>query len=110
MLEDVLKFKLPPEYPIDKSHLGTLFALDKTKDGKFYLEEVIDFAAIYGEKQANNPGAVDFMVCCIGKVKLALHLACGVGKIEGVPGLLYDSDVEPSVTPPRRSVVCKLVC
>jgi len=58
----VLKFKIPPEYPVDRSHLGTLFALDKTKDGKFYLEEIIDFAAIYSEKQIANPGAVDFTV------------------------------------------------
>jgi len=58
----LLRFKVPSEYPIDLTHLGTLFALDKSKDGKFYIEEIIDFAAMYSEKQAANLGAVDFVV------------------------------------------------
>jgi hypothetical protein len=62
VLEDILKFSRPREYPVDPTHLGTLFVMDQTKDGKFWVEEIVDFAALYAEKQQSLAAAVDFLV------------------------------------------------
>jgi hypothetical protein len=60
-LEDVMKFKPPRETPLDMSHLGTLFVMDKQKDGKFDLKELSSFVALYHEHQANDRGTADFL-------------------------------------------------
>lgn len=49
------------EHPLDPSHLGTLFMLDQTKDGKFYFDELTDFAATYSERLAADTGSVNFV-------------------------------------------------
>lgn len=36
--------------------------MDQTKDGKFWVEEIVDFAALYAEKQNAFAAAVDFVV------------------------------------------------
>lgn len=36
--------------------------MDQTKDGKFWVEEIVDFAALYAEKQSTLAAAVDFLV------------------------------------------------
>lgn len=49
------------EHPLDPGHLGTLFMLDQTKDGKFYFDEITDFAAIYSDRLAADTGSVNFV-------------------------------------------------
>ena len=49
------------EHPLDPGHLGTLFMLDQTKDGKFYFDEITDFAATYSERLAADTGSVNFV-------------------------------------------------
>lgn len=61
VLDDVLKIKPPREYPLETAHLGTLFIMDKDKDGKFSLHDLIDFATLYHERQARQD-VVDFLV------------------------------------------------
>jgi hypothetical protein len=37
--------------------------MDQTKDGKFYVQEIVDFAALYSERQLMHSGVtVDFLV------------------------------------------------
>lgn len=61
VLDDVLKIKPPREYPLETAHLGTLFIMDKDKDGKFSVHDLIDFATLYHERQARQD-VVDFLV------------------------------------------------
>jgi hypothetical protein len=46
---------------VDTTHLGTLFVLDKTKDGKFDFQEVLDFGKLYIERESSNTDS-DFQV------------------------------------------------
>jgi len=61
-----LKIKPPREYPLETTHLGTLFIMDKDKDGKFSLHDLVDFATLYHERQARQD-VVDFLVSSIPK-------------------------------------------
>ena len=72
-LKDLSLFKNNKENPIDFTHVGTLFVLDQTKDGKFYLEELIDFANLYFEKLNNHKATVDFMVMDLVLSEHSLH-------------------------------------
>lgn len=56
-----MKFKPPRETPLDLSHLGTLFVMDKQKDGKFDLKELSSFVALYYDRQASDRGTADFL-------------------------------------------------
>lgn len=60
-LTDMQKFEQPrnSDTSLDKTHLGTLFLMDKTKDGRFTLEEIQQFADLYFERQAANTNTVD---------------------------------------------------
>lgn len=49
------------EHPLDPGHLGTLFMLDQTKDGRFYFDEIMDLAATYSERLAADTGSVNFV-------------------------------------------------
>lgn len=49
------------EHPLDPGHLGTLFMLDQTKDGRFFFEEIMDLAATYSERLAADTGSVNFV-------------------------------------------------
>jgi len=63
-LEDILRFQSPPAHPtqdLDLTHLGTLFVMERSKTGKFYLDEVIAFVTLYLEKHAKNKTNVDFL-------------------------------------------------
>ena len=55
------KFEQPrnSDISLDKTHLGTLFMIDKTKDGRFTKEEILQFVDLYFERQAANTNAVD---------------------------------------------------
>jgi len=60
-LSDMLKFKQPRNRDImlDPNHLGLIFVLDDSKDGRFYLKDIHKFADLYFERQASNPNVVD---------------------------------------------------
>jgi len=54
-LDDLRNFKQPRGRdiePLDPNHLGTLFVLDKSKDGRFFVEELIEFIHLYFDRQA----------------------------------------------------------
>eukprot|EP01126_Amoeba_proteus_P057874 TRINITY_DN740_c0_g2_i1.p1 TRINITY_DN740_c0_g2~~TRINITY_DN740_c0_g2_i1.p1 ORF type:complete len:155 (+),score=34.94 TRINITY_DN740_c0_g2_i1:211-675(+) len=55
------KFEQPrnSDISLDKTHLGTLFMIDKSKDGRFYLDEIKQFVDLYFERQAANANTVD---------------------------------------------------
>jgi len=56
-LDDLRNFKQPRGNeiePLDPSHLGTLFVLDKSKDGRFFIEELIEFIHMYFDRQASK--------------------------------------------------------
>eukprot|EP01121_Diplochlamys_sp_Union-15-3_P000867 TRINITY_DN10728_c0_g1_i2.p1 TRINITY_DN10728_c0_g1~~TRINITY_DN10728_c0_g1_i2.p1 ORF type:complete len:189 (-),score=18.94 TRINITY_DN10728_c0_g1_i2:73-639(-) len=60
----MLKFQKPNAHPaqdLDLTHLGTLFVMDKSRSGKFYAEEIIDFCTLYLERHAKNKTNVDFL-------------------------------------------------
>eukprot|EP01124_Arcella_intermedia_P017685 TRINITY_DN24501_c0_g1_i1.p1 TRINITY_DN24501_c0_g1~~TRINITY_DN24501_c0_g1_i1.p1 ORF type:complete len:235 (-),score=51.77 TRINITY_DN24501_c0_g1_i1:49-753(-) len=63
ILSDIQKFKQPPnaDITLDCTHLGTLFAIAKTKDGRFYCDEIIDFVHLYFERQAQKTNTVDIV-------------------------------------------------
>lgn len=62
-LSDIQKFKQPRNRDImlDPNHLGTIFVLDNSKEGRFYLKDIQKFADLYFERQANNPNIVDIV-------------------------------------------------
>jgi len=51
-LNDLHKFKQPKdiEFTLDSHHLGTLFALNKSKDGRFYLDDIVDLIHLYFDR------------------------------------------------------------
>jgi len=83
-LEDILRFQSPPAHPtqdLDLTHLGTLFVMERSKTGKFYLDEVIAFVTLYLEKHAKNKTNVDFLVCIIeGCLRISVLLIVLVRK------------------------------
>ena len=44
VLSDVLSINLPEEYPFNFFHLGNLFNMDQNKDGRFSLEDLLQFS------------------------------------------------------------------
>eukprot|EP01132_Coremiostelium_polycephalum_P006770 gene6770-8395_t len=50
----------PRDCTIDTSHLGTLFAIDKRLTGRFYENDIIDFAKIYASQALHNGRKDDF--------------------------------------------------
>ena len=44
-LSDVLSITLPDDYIFNFHHLGNLFCLDANKDGRFSLEDFLEFSA-----------------------------------------------------------------
>eukprot|EP01098_Paradermamoeba_levis_P008170 TRINITY_DN3386_c0_g1_i1.p1 TRINITY_DN3386_c0_g1~~TRINITY_DN3386_c0_g1_i1.p1 ORF type:complete len:226 (-),score=50.98 TRINITY_DN3386_c0_g1_i1:82-759(-) len=46
VLDEIIQIQPLREHPIDLTHLGTLFVLDKNLDGKFSVQECIDFAEL----------------------------------------------------------------
>eukprot|EP00026_Physarum_polycephalum_P009953 Phypoly_transcript_10093.p1 GENE.Phypoly_transcript_10093~~Phypoly_transcript_10093.p1 ORF type:complete len:228 (+),score=17.92 Phypoly_transcript_10093:535-1218(+) len=53
-LDQMLQFQPPRENPIDLSHLGTLYVMDKRLSGRFYFEDLMDFAEVYCAQVAQN--------------------------------------------------------
>jgi len=54
-LDDLRNFKQPRGSeiePLDPNHLGTLFVLDKSHSGRFFVEELIEFIHMYFDRQA----------------------------------------------------------
>jgi len=50
----MLQIQPPRENPVDLSHLGTLYLMDKRLSGRFYAEDLYDFAEIYAAQAAYN--------------------------------------------------------
>jgi len=51
VLDQVLQMQPFREHPVDIAHLGTLFVLDKDKDGRFTEQEFIAFAQMFASKK-----------------------------------------------------------
>jgi len=47
VLDQIMQIQPPRENPIDLSHLGTLYIMDKRLCGRFYYEDLLDFGEIY---------------------------------------------------------------
>lgn len=50
-LDDMFLLQHPPIMPIDFTHLGTLFVIDKNLDGKFTLQDLYTFAELCESKR-----------------------------------------------------------
>jgi len=53
-LDQMLQFQPPRENPIELSHLGTLYVMDKRLSGRFYFDDLLDFAEVYCAQVAQN--------------------------------------------------------
>ena len=40
---DILNIEMPEEYSLNFEHLGLLYCLDTSKDGRYYLEDLEEF-------------------------------------------------------------------
>lgn len=62
VLDEIIQMKLGENaQEVDLTHLGTLFVIDKSREGKFSWREVSEFARLYFEKSQNNNSS-DFQV------------------------------------------------
>lgn len=61
VLDQVLQMQNSSEsYQVDFTHMGTLFALDRNRDGKFTLEDFHEFASLCKSKAERLPIRHDF--------------------------------------------------
>lgn len=68
VLDHILQFD-PKSYEFEPTHLGTLFAIDKNKDGKFDREELREFAQIYLDKSLSSQ-STDFQVSMLKGIEI----------------------------------------
>eukprot|EP00941_MAST-03F_sp_MAST-3F-sp1_P004592 g4592.t1 len=54
ILTEVLALTFPKDIQVNFMHLGTLYVLDKNKDGRFTLDELLAFAKTYVEEKKKN--------------------------------------------------------
>jgi len=47
VLDQIIQIQPPRESPIDLTHLGTLYIMDKRMCGRFYYEDLLDFGETY---------------------------------------------------------------
>ena len=44
MVGDLLSLEMPEEYGMSFEHLGLLYCLDSSKDGRYYLDDLCEFS------------------------------------------------------------------
>ncbi|KYQ88846.1 hypothetical protein DLAC_10648 [Tieghemostelium lacteum] len=60
LLDELLLIQPPRDCTINSSHLGTLFVIDKKLTGRFYEEDILEFAKIYASQELLNGRKDDF--------------------------------------------------
>jgi len=60
VLDEVLQMEPPRESTIDICHLGTLFVIDKRLTGRFYENDILEFARTYASQALRNGSKEDF--------------------------------------------------
>eukprot|EP00164_Ancoracysta_twista_P006722 GFYU01009420.1.p1 GENE.GFYU01009420.1~~GFYU01009420.1.p1 ORF type:complete len:230 (-),score=34.85 GFYU01009420.1:54-743(-) len=51
MLDEILNIEPLPDLPLDFCHLGTLYILDRAKNGRFRLSDLYNFAEFYARRK-----------------------------------------------------------
>ncbi|KAM9949685.1 hypothetical protein ACTFIW_002549 [Dictyostelium discoideum] len=60
LLDELLQMQPPRESTIDICHLGTLFVIDKRRTGRFYHNDILEFARTYASQALLNGRKDDF--------------------------------------------------
>jgi len=45
VMSDILNIEMPDDYKMNFLHLGMLYCMDVDKDGRYYLEDLVEFAS-----------------------------------------------------------------
>jgi len=80
VLDQVLEIKPVRAYPIDFSHLGTLFTLDRDKRGRFTRQNLLDFAELCRKIETKHKAhdfQAQFQAYC------TIRMWCSVNEVEG---------------------------
>lgn len=85
-MDQFLHFNLQDkdEWQVDITHLGTLYVINKNRNGKFVLEELLEFRQLYLQQMISNTmldfqvEGLSFTICSRQTSELSVRGSCGM--------------------------------